>query len=244
MLPDIISVAEQHSLRLNHKTLNNKEVLCKCPFCKEDSKPTKKNRYYLSLNQEDNVFKCWYCKESGGVFRFISLLENQPEHAVISKYRKKNGIKKSYSPHPAEQLSSHQLRLMEFHSKPRWDLMYKRDKKYYYRTCKMVWESWQEYLAFQRYNAFKSLVVGIETGTYQKAIQEILTQEEKIGVSEGTLLNEVLKVYSMSQRPEWAEQGERFAKEITRSVKIKSVKVFQKTFASEVKWEAGHLLAK
>lgn len=79
MLPEILEVAKKHKLIINPRTLHNEEVLCKCPFCQEDSKPGKNRKYYLSLNAQSQVFKCWFCGESGGVLRFIALLEGVPE---------------------------------------------------------------------------------------------------------------------------------------------------------------------
>ncbi|MDQ0338154.1 hypothetical protein J2S00_000938 [Caldalkalibacillus uzonensis] len=111
MLPEILPNAEQHGLIINERTREKREVLAKCPFCEEDSKPGKEKKFYLSLNTQDQVFKCWFCGEAGGVFRFISLLENIPESEVIERYRGKKG---KYKPHPAERLTLSQLRLLGY----------------------------------------------------------------------------------------------------------------------------------
>lgn len=100
MLPNILDVAAEHGLTFQPRSYGKKQTLAKCPFCLEDDQPRKRKKYYLSLNTHEQVFKCWYCGESGGVFRFMALLEGVSENEVIDRYRKKSGS--TYQRHPAE----------------------------------------------------------------------------------------------------------------------------------------------
>lgn len=206
MLPDILPVAKKHKLSFYHRSLEREEVLAKCPFCQEDSKPGKERKYYLSLNTVDQVYKCWFCGEAGGVFRFISLLEGVPEQDVIERYREKKGS--TYKPHPAERLSVSQYRLMGYKEKP--DFVGLRDTNIdlYKRKRQECWRDWQEFVKAEKRFAYQMLVVGIYGGRYQKVVQEIREREIEIGAE---LLKPVLRIYSLPQRPEWTEQAEAFA---------------------------------
>ncbi len=207
MKSDIVDVARQQGLQINPRTLHHEEVLCKCPFCHEDSKPQKKRRYYLSLNSRDQVFKCWFCGESGGVLRFISLLEGVPEEQIKKRYRKRKIV------HPAERLSRNQRKWLRLFmdsvgvQEPDWKLMRKRDFAYYLRTMDLLWQQWQAFLEKELQDAYFWLVLGISTGRYQKFIERIRKREKEI---EAPLLKHVLQIYSCSSRPKWTEEVERF----------------------------------
>jgi hypothetical protein len=60
--------------------------------------------------------------------------------------------------------------------------------------------------------AFIDLIVGVQSFSYQKAIQRIREREKKIGEP---LLKEVLKIYSLSKRPEWTQEAEAFARHVS-----------------------------
>lgn len=204
MLPDILDIADQNGLIIKPFSQSREEVLCKCPFCHEDSKPGKKRRYYLSLNTKDQVFKCWFCGESGGVFRFISLLEGVPEEQVRQRYRKRKIV------HPAERLSRNQRKLLRQHTggkEPNWKLMRERDFAYYMRSMDLLWEQWNEFLETERQGAYLWLIIGIKNFKYQKYIERIRQREKEI---EAPLLDDVLQIYSCSVRPKWTEDAERF----------------------------------
>lgn len=206
MLPEILPVAERHGLKFDPKTLGKKEARAKCPFCKADSAPGKERKFYLSLNTQDQVFKCWYCGESGGVFRFISLLEGIPESDVVERYREQKG--KGYKPHPAERLSLSQYRLMGYKQKPDFVGLRKCDLRIYKRKRDECWQDWRDFVAGERRSAFQTLIVGIHDINFQKAVQKIREREKEIGAE---LLKPVLNIYSLSERPEWTEQAEAFA---------------------------------
>ena len=86
MLPEILRVAEEYGLTFNPRYHGKKETLCKCTFCEEDAKPGKGNKFYLSLNTQDQVYKCWYCGVSGGVLDFEAKLSGLPYNEVREKY--------------------------------------------------------------------------------------------------------------------------------------------------------------
>lgn len=205
MLPDILEIARSHGLIIDPKTEGKQETLVKCPFCKEDAKPGKEKKFYLSLNTNNQVYKCWFCGESGGVFRFIALLKGISESEAIKKYCKRNGHK---TLHPAERLTTNQLRLLGYKRKPNWAGMRKRDMQYYKRTRSLIWEEWKMLKTEQKRLAFQELVVGVRFFSYKRAIQRIKEREQETGIS---LLEDVLKIYSLSKRPEWTKEAETFA---------------------------------
>ncbi|QZT33677.1 hypothetical protein HUR95_15855 [Caldalkalibacillus thermarum TA2.A1] len=213
MLPDIMPVAEQHGLVINERTRGKREVLAKCPFCQEDAKPGKEKKFYLSLNTEDQVFKCWFCGEAGGVFRFISLLEDVPESEVIERYRFKRG---KYKPHPAERLTLHQLKLIDVNFKPHWAELRKYDKQLYFKVRQEVWERWKSFLFVERRSAFQQLYMAIETGTYSRFVANVKQREREIGVP---LLEPVLDVFSREQWPTWVEEALELPREILKGGK-------------------------
>lgn len=203
MLPDILDVADQNGLITNPFSRSRDEVLCKCPFCHEDSKPGKKRRYYLSLNTKDHVFKCWFCGESGGVFRFIALLEGVPEEQVRQRYRKRKNV------HPAERLSRNQRKWLRQHTggkEPDWRQMRERDFAYYKRSLDFLWQQWNEFLETERQGAYLWLIIGVKNCKYQKYIERIRQREKEI---EAPLLDYVLQIYSCASRPKWTENAER-----------------------------------
>lgn len=201
MLPEILHIARQHKLSLCSRTLHKEEVLCKCPFCNEDSKPGKRRKYYLSLNTKDQVFKCWFCGESGGVFRFMALLEGVTEDEVRSQYRKQKVS------HPAERLTRRQRKLMGFDSDPDWDAMKRRDMSYYFRTMDFLWSEWKHFVDSQIREAYFLLLLGIRFHKYSEYIEEIRKLEQSIGAP---LLNLVLHIYSSPKRPKWTDSIEAF----------------------------------
>ncbi|GGI98098.1 hypothetical protein [Paenibacillus hunanensis] len=197
MLPSIVEIAEQHGLIMDSSSRNREEVKCKCPFCHEDSKPNKERRYYLSLNSKDQVFKCWFCGERGGVFRFISLLDQLPEAEVVQYYRKRKTV------HPVERLTSHQRHLLRQWlggKEPDWLKMRVRDAAYYKRSLDLLWEDWQEFVACEQQHAYFELILGIQCQKYPVYVERIQKREKQIDVN---LLQYVCETYSMAQRPEW-----------------------------------------
>jgi len=222
MLPDILSVAKDHRLEINERTFGKKEVLAKCPFCLADA--NRKDKYYLSLNTEDKVFKCWFCGESGGVFRFIALLEGVPEQEVM----KRHGVQRRKR-HPAERLTTRQLKLAGFSGKPDWQAMKERNPDYYQATLDFVWAHWKDFLEREKRKAFCTLVEGIHYLRFGEAVDNIREREREIGYP---LLRDVLLAYSLPDRPAWAEIGEEMARkkiELAEAILKHTLSPVQKT---------------
>jgi len=208
MLPDILEVANAHNLTFNPRTYGKKQSTCKCPFCYEDSQPHKRRKYYLSLNTQDMLYKCWFCGESGGVFRFMSLLEGRPESEIIAEYRKGRGS--GYAPHPAERLSSSQLRLVGLR-KPNWAEARKVDFEIYKSLRRCVLKAWEQFVEKEIRSAYRLFYLGIVTCTYEKQKERIKAREKVVGEP---LFDRVLDVYSLPRRPGWCRQSERFVLEV------------------------------
>lgn len=201
MLPNILEIADNHLLTILPKSREREQVLCKCPFCSEDSKPNKNNKYYLSINQDKNMFKCWFCGESGGVIRFTALLEGVTEQEVSARYRNPN--RKII--HPAERLTRTQKRLMGIAREPDWLAMKKRDLDYYLRTLDLIWEEWTGFIENELKEAYRLVVYGIHFMKYQEYVDEIRNREKEI---QEILLSPVLELYSEQEKPDWAIQIE------------------------------------
>lgn len=214
MLPSIVEIAEDYGLRFDASSRNREEVRCKCPFCHEDDKPNKERRYYLSLNSKDQVFRCWFCGEKGGVFRFISLLKGISEEEVRKHYRKRKVV------HPAERLSSHQRTLLRQWlggKEPDWRAMRERDYAYYKRSLDLIWQDWNEFIAYELQQAYFFLLLGIRSGKYQVYVERIRRREKEI---EWALLQPVCEVFSQAERPAWTNEVE---SRVERYFKLTSV---------------------
>lgn len=232
-LPNILDVAREHNLVINPKS-KEPEVSCKCPFCKEDSREGKERKFYLSLNVEDQVFKCWFCKESGGVFRFIALLTDQHEQDVIKSWKKQQKGKVKFKPHPVERLGLRQLRLLGYEKRPNWYAMRKRDFEYYRRVRNFIWQEWQAFMQNELRLAYRELLIGIRHFRYQETVKRIQDREKQIGIP---LLERVLKIYSLSERPKWAEQEENFLEQVLKKDihRVKEEQYLYQSFSRLVK---------
>lgn len=143
MLPSVLEIARQHGLQMNARCSSHsaKEVRFKCPFCEADV--NKEGKYYLSLNTADNLFKCWSCGEGGGVLKFIALLEGKSIEEVKAKlWGSERSPRRNL--HPAEKLTSQQLKAMGFVGYS-FGKMIQRDPAYYQRTLNWIWQEWQSY---------------------------------------------------------------------------------------------------
>lgn len=200
MFPDIISIADQFQLIIKRNTRSKPEVLAKCPFCQEDSKPGKERRFYLSINADKKVFKCWSCGEGGGVIRFISLLEGVTEDEVSSRFRNPRRLL-----HPAERLSRAQKKLMGIEREPDWQAMQQRDRAYYYRTLDCIWERWKAFLSIELREAYSLVVMSIAFRE-DSYLNEIAAREK---VVQAKLLSPALQIFERAERPGWALQIEK-----------------------------------
>lgn len=214
MLPNILDIADEHGLTFQPRSYGKKQTVAKCPFCLEDDQPRKRKKYYLSLNTQEQVFQCWFCKESGGVLRFMALLEGVPENEVIDRYRKKSGS--TYQRHPAEKLTSSQCKMMGLDAKPDWIDIRHFDDHSYKELRELVWKAWKQFLWNEKRFAYQLLVSGIVGGTYEHTVESIRKREREIGTP---LLEEMLAVYSLPERPREVNLLEAFVLHVSNPFK-------------------------
>lgn len=203
MLPSILDAAIQHGLEMNERSAKNlKDVRFKCPFCGADK--GKDNKYYLSVNTKDNVFRCWYCNESGGVLRFMALLENvsieELKRRLFSGHKSSRRGKKL---HPAEKLTPVQLRELGF-DRINWSAL-KKNYSLYKRTLNWVWCNWEEYVRINKRWAYIEFLAA-ETGERKLAVCR--KYAAKLNLSAGELLREFVE--ARYKEPAWAVSAEKF----------------------------------
>lgn len=181
-LPCIVNIAQENGLEINERTLTQKEVLCKCPFCHGDA--GRRGKYKLSLNPEKKVFKCWLCKESGGVLQFEALLTGKTFVEVKKKYFGER--KRPY--HPAEFLSPQQLEVID------WRTAKQRSYEYFKNRMNDVYHDWKNHVYRNKRLALAKLIVGDAIGKLPVAIESVKDQEEESQIPD--LTKKVLDVFS------------------------------------------------
>lgn len=134
----------------------------------------RRNKYYLSINEEKNVFKCWYCQESGGVLRFISLLEGKSEQELLKEILKQRGSK-----HPAEWLTRRQLSLIGY---PKIDWAKERQTNYsrYKALREEVINKWRAYVRNKKRYCYQLLFIGLVAGNLKESIEEVKEIEKEL----------------------------------------------------------------
>lgn len=152
--PDIVSYANERGIQFKPRQNDGKdEVYAICPFCHH-------HNFKLSLNPVKNCYRCWHCSEVGGIASFISKIEGVSEVEVIDRYRSQ----KTRNVHPALKLTHEQRRLIGCAKLPDWELMRKRDPKYFKLTLDMLWETWKAKEQELREDAYTHLYISIITG--------------------------------------------------------------------------------
>ena len=170
------------------------------------NKERRRRKYHLSLNPNPgkNIFKCWYCHEYGGVIDFIAKLDGRSAEEVLEKIREGKGIqKKRRSRHPFETLSYNQLKLIGYDPgvRERMREFFKVNPYLARKKCDEIWEDWQAFLEQEKRKAFKRLLIGIKTGKYAEAIQDIEERSKNIGKD---LFPDVFRIYGQPDPPEWS----------------------------------------
>jgi hypothetical protein len=190
-----------------------KDTRYKCPFCKADQ--GKRDKYYLSLNTKDEVFKCWVCGESGGVLKFMALLQNTSIEEVKRQLRGPSNTERKL--HPAEKLTPAQLKDMGMIG-PSWYQLRQRDYSYYRRVLDWTWEVWQEHVVEQKRDAYIFFCLAESS---QGKVQVCQEAAKSLFLSATDLIIE-FAAYAVGskKKPEWATSAERF---------ISSLKPSQKT---------------
>ncbi|SHN86433.1 hypothetical protein [Desulfitobacterium chlororespirans] len=212
MLPSIMEVALQHELksaelddRSKRKKRSVKDVRFKCPFCKATDHPKFKDKYYLSLNTEDNVFQCWFCGESGGVLKFIALLENKSIEEVKQELFHKGNNRVQRKLHPAEKLTPSQLQSMGFLTK-NW-------KKPSPRDLDWIWSEWLLCVEQEKRMGYMFF---LEANTSEQILVVIHEYACKLSVNPEDLLIEFSQAkFANKKKPKWAELAEEWLEEVT-----------------------------
>lgn len=184
-------MAQYYNVEIDTRTLGKREVLGKCPFC-HNAQHKRTRRHYLSLNEMKNLFHCWWCKERGGVIRFISLLSGEPESDILERIRRENS-QSSYNKHPAERLTTYQLKLLGY---GRIDWIGNRHFDYdeYLAFRERVWAEWQIFLDEQVRRAYQSVWMYMLKGEIATGYQIVTKREQDIGAP---LMERVLQYFSM-----------------------------------------------
>lgn len=201
MLPKILDVAEENGVTIKPNTYGKKQVLCKCPFCEEDSKPGKAKKFYLSLNTDEQIFRCWYCGESGGVLQFEAKLTGLSYEQV--KEKRLGKLRKPL--HPAERLNPKQLDAIGWREKKR------KDRKAFVKSREEVFRDWQEYEYTELVGLFAEFTVIAFLDTPKERHEELLrylmerTKAKQIHMGFPRLLEEYVKDEAF--RSDWAREG-------------------------------------
>lgn len=203
MLPSILNIADEHQLESDAKTYGKKESYFKCPFCEQDSLPKNKDKYYLSLNTEDNVFKCWFCLESGGVLQFEALLTGRPYEDVRQKYfgeRRKNT-------HPAYKLSPDQLRAIGWQDKKRHSFeAFQKSREDVLRDWK-IYEQEELTKHYALFTLIAHFPIEKERRKHYEWFMEIC-QQSKVE----NLNNRIVQQWNSKKKEKWANQGKDIAR--------------------------------
>lgn len=115
----IVKVAEEAGIALKPRNNNPNQYYAKCPFCDD-------KRTHLNVNGQRDVFKCYRCDSKGGVIRFYALLHRISEAQAKDELRNKAYDGQEETPrrkiqrHPAERLSSSEIKSLGFTRVPNW----------------------------------------------------------------------------------------------------------------------------
>jgi hypothetical protein len=69
------------------------------------------------------------------------------------------------------------------------------------KKCDEIWEEWQAFLEQEKRKSFRRLLIGIKTGKYAEAIQDIEERSKNIGKD---LFPDVFRIYGQPDPPEWS----------------------------------------
>lgn len=202
MLPAIMEVAMQHGLEMNVSSSHSlKDARFKCPFCRADA--GRKDKFYLSLNVRDNVFRCWACDESGGVLKFIALLEHDSIEGVKRKLWGNPKIPRKPL-HPAERLTPAQLKAIGFRGSA-WGKLKQGDAAYYQRTLNWVWQEWQVHVRDVKRHAYRRFLLALTSEEITAATRDCASE---IGATPEQVLLEFTKAKFSRVKPQWAKSAE------------------------------------
>jgi hypothetical protein len=213
MLPPIKEVALHHGLKMNDRlSKSEKDVRFKCPFC---SHKYQKEKYHLSLNIKDNVFKCWSCGESGGVLKFITLLENTSIEEVKARLF---GSTPNIQLHPAERLTPGQLKEIGFEP-INWSGLRQSNPVLYRNTLSWVWREWQQYARFLKRFGYMSFLAANSPQERQVVCREYA---HRLGIDSQSLMMEYVQARFKKPQPEYLKGAE----QLLDALKKKGEKVY------------------
>ncbi|WP_193065038.1 CHC2 zinc finger domain-containing protein [Oceanobacillus oncorhynchi] len=220
MLPNILDVAQTYAIEINPKSYGKKETLAKCPFCNEDSRPEKRNKFYLSLNTNKQVYRCFYCGDKGGVLQFEAKLSNTSFDDIRQKYF---GQKRK-SLHPAYRLNPEQL------SQIGWQEYKRRDINGFREQKNEVEKDWKQYVYDELVKYF-ALYICVK---HLDDIQALEWFKQKCkGIPIQKLYERILNQYRKKEeeRNVWAIEGTKIAR-IAWTVSIKIDQDFNNLFVN------------
>lgn len=201
----VVDIVKDHGLKI--RETSGKEYRTDCPFCND-------RKGHLYINPEKNVFHCMRCGAEGGAVKLKALLDGIPEQEVIRQCAK-DCIQSSFR-HPAENLSSSQLELMGFISRPNWFEWKKRDKDYTKRTLDYIWKCWKAFEYQELRNAVRWLLIYTYAGKLSDGISLVQEREEETGIT--GLIEKVVETVSSKNPPKWFHYEEKAAMEIAKTV--------------------------
>lgn len=201
----VMDIAKEHGMKI--RKTSGGEYRTDCPFCND-------KKGHLYINPEKNVFHCMRCGAEGGAIKLKSLLDGIPEQEVIKECAK--GCSPSTFRHPAENLTSSQLELMGFISRPNWFEWKKRDTEYTKRTLNYIWYCWKVFEEQELKNAVRWLLIYTYSGILDEGISLIKEREEETGIA--GLLEKAADTISSENPPKWFCYEEKAAREIVGAI--------------------------
>jgi len=201
ILPDLIEYAISKDLKSDPKNTNPDEIPFECIWCGDNAS---KGKYKLSLNRIKGTYNCWVCKQTGGTIDFIMAVEEKSKQEVVEELREIAGLstKERKERHPAQNLSSAQLKLIGF--KPLGSNL-KVKASFKKRVLDWQWTEWNNFLDYKRKCALQILMLCIKCDMFYKAVPQINKMSKEIGYD---LLPEVFDAYGAGDNPpKWAENS-------------------------------------
>jgi len=197
----VVDVAKNHGLKI--RETSGCEYRTNCPFCND-------KKGHLYINPEKNVFHCMRCGAEGGAVKLKALLDGVPVQEVIRQCAK-DCIQPSFR-HPAENLSSSQLELMGFISRPNWLEWKKRDREYAKRTLNYIWRCWKAFEEQEMKNAVRWMLIYTYAGMMDEGMSIVGEREKESGIN--GLLETAVEIISSENPPRWFYYEEKAAREI------------------------------
>lgn len=202
-LPNLLDYAIDQGIAYQASTLNKDDVYCECPFCKEKDK----SKFKLTINKQKNVFRCFICGKTGNTIYFMEWFEKKPRELIYKEMRQAAGIdeasyqKRMENKHPAERLTSAQLKLIHYVSRP--VQIHQLPSEFKKKMNDQIWNEWSSYLIKMKRKALVHLMYCIQANHYTTGIEYIKTLSIELGED---ITEEVLQAYSSGDTPPlWAE---------------------------------------